>query len=320
MNTFYKFLFLCGFFGFVHPNTLTAQIKDINIIYKYSTIDKNFIFSYEKQIPGTYMIYVKFNQLENAFDPHFSDAIDSNIGTLFTLKPIDSNHPIRFSYQFSYIMGTTFSKADSMFIYTLPFKQGREVKPNEMSYLWKQYMNKVPPKNWKSFMFLSNKADTVCAARKGIVIKVDVGKDPDSLITQYHSNANTILVQHADGTLADYTGFAKNGNFVKEGDTVYPQTPLGILGYYDAQKNYQLRFSVFHLSGERPQFKENRTLQNMQCYYEYINPFFMTGEGITRLNNGKKYATVANETAIIAEMTKREKKKRQNQLTVPEKK
>jgi Peptidase family M23. len=320
MNTFYKSLFVFGFFWLVLHNTLTAQIKDINITYKYSTTDKNFIFSYEKRIPGTYMIYFKFTQLENAFDPYFSDVIDSNTGTLFTLKPIDSKHPIRFSYQFSYIMGTTFNKADSMFVYTLPFKQGHEAKPYEMSYLWKQYMNKVPPKNWKAFMFVSNKADTVCAARKGIVVKIDVNKDPDSLITRYHSNANTILVQHADGTLADYTGFAKNGNFVKEGDTVYPQTPLGVLGYYDAQKDYQLRFAIFHLSGDKPQFKEDRTMENMKCYYEYINPVFLTTDGTTRLTKGKKYIAEVNEKTLTAEMTKHEKKKRQNQLTVLEKK
>jgi len=308
MKTLKLFLFFCLICSLQlqsadHPITMqTKQNSDLSVT-----------FTCIKTVPATYTLSLKFTMLENAYTPSIYPVITYSQGDLFTLRPINPKRCIKYAYKFSYILGDIKAVPDTMFTYLLPFKNGKEVKAHELFYVKQRYFNQLPPRNWKDFLFKFNTPDTVYAIRKGIVIEVKDENNPDSLSTHYHSKANIIMVQHADGTIAHYTGFAKDGVFVQVGDVVYPQTALGILGYYDADKDYQLRLSIYHLY-EEYQLSDNQSSEKKkQNYYEYINPYFITEEGVTRLSNNKKYKAVSTNNLIEKEMSKKEIKKLQKQ-------
>jgi hypothetical protein len=118
------------------------------------------------------------------------------------------------------------------------------------------------------------------------------------------------LIEHEDGSMAFYTGFLQNSFFVKEGDTVFPQTILGILSKYDADKNYNLSVQVYFFSkikvNDYVEKSAGQTISKQHHFQEYINPTFLTTEGKTKLVPKKEYVTEMNEETMIKEFTKRE--------------
>ena len=59
--------------------------------------------------------------------------------------------------------------------------------------------------------------------------------------------ANSILVQHADGTIGVYLHLQKGGNKVKVGDRVKAGEPIGLSGNTGFSSGPHLHFAVFTL-------------------------------------------------------------------------
>ncbi len=299
---------LCLIFG---KTLLTfAQSSDINVSYEKGT-DNSITFNYEKRVPGSYTISVKLNNLQNASSSDYEGVINSNGGRLFTIKPIQRDQGITFSYSYTYVRGNMNPKVDTSFVYVLPFKKGKKLKAIELSFIGKTYFKDVEPKNWKAYRFTSKLPDTVCAIRKGIVVKIEDKFQPDtSLSLDYTSKQNSILIEHEDGSMAFYAGFLQNSFLVKEGDIVFPQANLGVLSKYDSNKNYNLSVQVYFFSkikmSEYLEKSAGQKLTKQQQFQEYINPTFLTSEGKTKLVPKKEYIAEINEETMIKEFTKRE--------------
>jgi hypothetical protein len=67
------------------------------------------------------------------------------------------------------------------------------------------------------------------------------------------SKTNSITVEHEDGTIDVYKGFHKNSIFVKLGQSVYPQTNLGVLEEFNLGV-YRADFFCFLLVRQRNQY------------------------------------------------------------------
>lgn len=90
-------------------------------------------------------------------------------------------------------------------------------------------------------------ADTIYNMRKGIVIDVINEFKTDSLDAyKYTSKMNKIFIEHDDGTIARYVGFNSKSIFIKPGQTVYPQTKLGVLDIFN-NSVYRLYFDIYYL-------------------------------------------------------------------------
>lgn len=272
--------------------------------------DNSYQITYTKDLPGTYCIYLNFSSYENTMKPERKFLVNDYSGILTTLKPIINSKSVSFSYSYTYRRGIPNPKIDSTFVYLLPFKNNKKVGVQFLNNLEAKYFDKDEPKNWKSFLFLSNQPDTVCAVRKGLVVKViDNFTIDTSYVYSYSSKRNMIMIEHKDGTFAKYQGFNGKNIFVKEGDTVLPNQPLGTLIQYDKKGNYQLRFSIDYLT-ENPNEDSKSTKISS---YEYINPLFQTTEGLVKLSKQKKYECVITKDVILKELSKKEIKKMANQ-------
>jgi len=289
-----------------------SQQKSLEITYKRND-DKTVDFYYKKINPGSTYIELKFSRLDNTSHGRIiKKTIKGTSGSLFTLNPINIKKGIGFSYKYSYKNGDYRAKVNHDFKYVLPFKNEKEVQAFDMSYLGEKFGNK-PPKNWKSIQFLRRLNDTVCASRKGIVVGLKNKFEADENNEySYKREANYIIIEHNDGTLAKYGVLKKNSMMVKIGDKVYPSSPIAIAGTYDKSENSQLRLSVYYLDKEAVDSKKTnkQTLATKKHYYGYVNPLFYTEGNITRLISREKYITTYNDKIIEFEMSKREKKKR----------
>lgn len=305
--------FLCLLIALAITQMGYSQKKSFNITFERND-DKSVTFNYEKDYPGSTFLILEFKQLTNASSRTIKKTIKGYGGRITTLQPVDKNSGIGFSYSYRTITGNINAKPDFDFKYVLPFKDNKEVKVKNLSYLGKKFGNSNP-KNWKYFQFLTQPNGTVCAARKGVVVKVKNGFSAnDEAEYGFKSESNSILIEHDDGTLANYSVLKKNSFMVSVGDKVYPSTPLALSGTYDKEENSQLRFTVYYLDKAIKDYNldkiKKQTLENRKHFYAYINPMFYVNDNATlQLKDNTLYTAMCNDAIMQFEMSKREKKR-----------
>ena len=274
--------------------------------------DKSINLNYEKKIPGSYYLFLELSDVKNCYTEVYRGVITGRSGKLLNIKPIDALQPIGYSYKFNTIMGIPNPKVDSLFQYVLPYKTGKKVKIYEAGNIGEKYFGAEKPQNWKSYVINFESADTIFSMRKGIVVKIinEYNDDP-SIKKNYTSKRNSIIIEHEDGTFAAYKGFQINTIKVKLGQTVYPQTQLGLVQLFDkTANNYRFDFSIYYLSNyENIVNSEKRTLKNHSNYYKYLTPRFLTKDGLTTVESKKEYMASFDESILLQEMTRSEKKK-----------
>jgi len=304
-RTIYFIIFLT-ILGLNHK--LISQNKNITITYKRNP-DKSVDLSYTKELPGSYYLKLKFTTLTNCYPSDFEGVIKGNSGRLIQLKPINREKNVNFSYSYSSLRGVPNPKVDSLFNYTIPFKKGKKVRIDEAYNVGERHFGSEKPSKWKSYIIYTNNADTIVCMRKGIIVKITDKYESDTLYQKsYTSKRNSLIVEHSDGTYASYTGFNKNSLFVKLGQTVYPQTQLGIIDKFN-NKKYRLSFAVYYLIDNNFERNEKQTLKNRKSRNEFLTPYFITENGTSKIEPRKEYTVMFDETILFQELTRREKKK-----------
>jgi TonB family protein len=312
------FLFMLGMLF-----TLKAQTRAIEVTCERNG-NKGYNFSYTKNTEGRYLVFVKISGANNLEQTEFKKVVDGSSGHLFSVNVMVRDQSFGFStYNTAYLRGIPNPKIDTSFVYALPFRYGSELSVSSLIDLREKYFAETPTRKMKAFEFTSVKCDTACAIRKGLVVSVTDMYEMDSTIGKsFTSRVNSLLIEQPDGTLASYSGFKKGSIFVKEGQTVFPYTPLGLLAHYDVSKKHQLRLSVTFLADDNNDFQnENADTKKNKRFYEYINPYFLTDKGVCHIQGGKKYSVGVSDYVIEHEMTKKElkaigkKSKTENNLT-----
>tara|TARA_R110002111_G_C5963786_1_gene369729 strand:+ start:499 stop:1446 length:948 start_codon:yes stop_codon:yes gene_type:complete len=290
----------------ISPN-LFAQNDIIQVTSKRND-DKSVDISYTKKLPGSYYVKLEFTSMTNCYQRDFEKVVKSNSGKLLKLRPINDKEHINFSYKLNYIKGHPNPKVDQDFVYVLPFKKGESITVIATTNLKETYFDAEKDTNWKSFAVDRAAAETIFSMRKGIVIEVISQYNTDTTNTyKYTSKMNRITVEHEDGTFARYIGFKRDSIFVKLGQTIYPQTKLGVLDIFN-NTNYRLYFDISYLKAvdfnsirERTIVSENQTA--------HITPYFYSSSEPVFLENNSDYIVEINEDILFKEFTRREKKK-----------
>lgn len=292
--------------------TIFAQQNDI-LIRSERNNDNSIDFFYEKSVPGSYTILVEFTNLINSYNTKFEVVVNSSSGKLFKLNPIDKNKGISFiSSHATYVNGKINPEVDSLFVYTLPFQKGKIISVYESNHLYHDIFNAELPKNWKAYQFKTTNADTIFAARKGIVVELEDRFETDT-IAILNTKRNYINVEHADGTFATYTGFAYKKTLVKLGQTIYPQTPIGIIKESFKPIPNDFSFVVYYLNNDKSKRNSANTNTKWNIKHHFLTPYFNTDKGVVQLEHYEEYQVVIDPLLIQKEMTKSEKKK-MNQL------
>lgn len=289
---------------------LIAQKENINIAFERNH-DNSVDFSYKKELPGSYYIKLEFQNLTNCSPTQYFGVIKNNSGHLIKLRPINSKQPINFSYKYNFIRGNPNPKIDKSFNYVLPFKAGKSITVLETASLKEKYFNAEVDPNWKSYLVDRINADTVHSMRKGVVIEIVDKFETDTLDAYiYISSLNKIVIEHEDGTNSNYFGFDKKSIFVKLGQTVYPQSKLGVLSKFN-NTVYRLYFDISYLKEAALDAGKQRSF-NAKSQMEHITPFFYSANGPFVIIKNNNYIVEIDETTYFKEFTNREKKKQEH--------
>jgi murein DD-endopeptidase MepM/ murein hydrolase activator NlpD len=162
-------------------------------------------------------------------------------------------------------------KADSSYIYTLPFQVKKRV------FLIQAYDSKMSHKNEKALDFKVKKGTKICAARDGVVIAARGDSDKGGLKDENLSDGNYVSIRHADGSVAHYWHLLKDGVMVSVGDTVQAGKWIGLSGNtgYSAFPHLHFEVQGYDAAG----------------HYTQLPTRFYTQKGVIYLRPGKFYRT-----------------------------
>lgn len=160
-------------------------------------------------------------------------------------------------------------KEDSSYIYSLPFEHKKKV------FLVQGYESMFSHKGERALDFKVKTGTKVCAARGGIVTGLRKDSDKGGLKPENLSDGNYILIQHSDGSVANYWHFKKEGVLVNVGDTIVAGQLLGYSGNtgYSAFPHLHFEVQGYDASGK----------------YVQLPTRFYTQLGIFYLRPGKFY-------------------------------
>ncbi len=273
-----------------------------------------------KNRPGTMTVLVKIRNLQNAVAPQerrylstpsgdlYRFEVTNNLARFLTLSPVDKTKPVSFgSGAYCVYSGKVSSEVDTTFIYRMPCTTAHSVKVRRST-----SGNGVPRRLHTVYSFRSEAGDTVYAVRRGLVTQVvkPRERDIDLSMLSATSERTRLIVEHADGSIVSYSGFAEQTElFVGEGDEVLPGQPLGLVGGLVADD--EVRYHGAHVSFYRFVFEEDRTGTDRfpKSAVVGVEPRFATAEGVVTIPEQGEYTAVMNDDLLTAELSKREIKK-----------
>lgn len=113
---------------------------------------------------------------------------------------------------------------DTSFVYTLPYEEGQTHRVVQGYYSAYTHRNRV------ALDFKMKKGTKICAARGGVVVRMNESGSRGGLKSKYRQEANYIVIQHDDGTRAGYWHLQKDGVLVNMGDKVEQGQVIGLSG------------------------------------------------------------------------------------------
>ena len=160
---------------------------------------------------------------------------------VLSLSPKDPACAWSWTYTYYCTFGSTTVEHDDSCVYSLPFAPGN-------SFLISQgyngaYSHFGPDQfaiDWRMPV-----GTPVHAARAGIVVGIKSDSDVGGNDSNYDWDANYILIQHPDGTLAQYVHLMKGGSKVALGQHVESGEWIGLSGNTGHSTGPHLHFSVF---------------------------------------------------------------------------
>lgn len=113
---------------------------------------------------------------------------------------------------------------DTSYIYSLPYEIGKTHRVVQGYYSAYTHRNRV------ALDFKMKKGTKICAARGGVVVRMNESGSRGGLNSKYRQDANFIVIQHEDGTRAGYWHLQKDGVLVNIGDKVNQGQVIGLSG------------------------------------------------------------------------------------------
>ena len=158
------------------------------------------------------------------------------------LWPLASDRPMQFSYRVTHHFGDAEAKHSPNERYRLPFEDGKAFPVGQA------YGGVLTTHNDKesqyAFDFTMPEGTVVVAARAGIVVDVTIGHSAGAQDISLLEKANSVIVLHDDGTIAEYAHLAQRHALVSRGQRVAAGDQLAYSGNTGYSSGPHLHFAV----------------------------------------------------------------------------
>lgn len=190
----------------------------------------------------------------------------------FSLCPLREDLDWSYTLTNFYTLGSHNAVHDDTYIYSLPYGAG-QTYPVSQGYngTFSHSGEEQYAIDWKMPV-----QTPVLAARAGTVAAIKKDSNEGGPNREWECNANYVLIQHADGTIANYAHLKHQGVTVKVGQWVETGTVIGLSGNTGFSSGPHLHFSVFKTKNGKGR--------------ESIPVKFRTeSHGVTMLTSGESY-------------------------------
>ncbi|PKM43100.1 MAG: hypothetical protein CVV05_16275 [Gammaproteobacteria bacterium HGW-Gammaproteobacteria-1] len=157
---------------------------------------------------------------------------------LFTLRFDDK--PWNYNYHFEWARGRMGVVHNDNYVYNLPYTN---VRPYRVT----QSCNGTFTHNGKAQYavdFKMPEGTPVLAAREGLVVRTKADSSRGGNSKEYISDGNFVLIEHDDGTIAEYAHLRQNGVSVRTGQRVNRADVIGYSGNTGYSRGPHLHFVV----------------------------------------------------------------------------
>ena len=265
----------------------------------------------EKRRLGTYSAAIDFQNVQNLTVPsRYRVAIRSS-GPLIVLKSRGYSQSTHCGWKSVFVLGDRSAKPDTSFIYRLPFSPARGATEVRFAQGRINLYSSIPlpEKIGLHSVFPESRRYRLCDSQGWwSKLRSRAPKETGKPGVVYTSDHNYVQVEHADGTIATYNVLEPGSVCVKLGDTVYPDTPLALVGSFDGTQ-YRVALTLHYIT-DRIFAKGNAYSYEHAFESVFINPVFATADGNRMLVSQNRYTAVVAPELITKEMTKREMKAR----------
>lgn len=145
-----------------------------------------------------------------------------------------------FSTNYNWVMGNTRARHNDSYIYSLPYKTGKSYRVGQ------GYNGSFSHKGdiRYSIDFMMPPKTQVHAARGGKVVQIYEDSDRGGASDEFKDASNFIVIEHNDGTFAEYAHLSKNGVLVNLGQKVFEGQVIGLSGNTGYSSGPHLHFMV----------------------------------------------------------------------------
>lgn len=152
-----------------------------------------------------------------------------------------------FGSNYSWTMGSKDAKHNSAYLYRLPYKLGtKELVSQGFNGKFSHFGSRQ-----YAVDFALKEGSGVYAAREGLVIQTKSDSNRGGVNRAYERDANQIIIEHSDGTMATYSHLKQNGVLVKVGQKVTKGQLIGYSGKTGYAQGPHLHFMVFKATDGR---------------------------------------------------------------------
>ncbi|MFT5640000.1 MAG: murein DD-endopeptidase MepM/ murein hydrolase activator NlpD [Cyclobacteriaceae bacterium] len=140
------------------------------------------------------------------------------------------------------VKGNALAKHDDTFIYQLPYPRGKTYRVDQ------GYNGKTTHENKNALDFNLPEGSEICAIRAGIVFELEEKNKRGCPRQECVNLSNFIVIEHEDGSLANYAHLKKNGVLLEVGDKVSAGEVIGLSGETGWASGPHLHLEIYTIS------------------------------------------------------------------------
>lgn len=268
------------------------QLSPSVSLYQRPNADNSLSIMASVKGAGVFSVIVHYGQVANTTVSSRTIYVDRS-GEIERLEPIDHSVPVEAYYSYTWVQGKMDVVVDADFLYRLPYEKGTRAAVKQLSSVEAEEYNIRNAIDFRMAQFSLWQGAPVYAVRKGVVAQVLNMDSPRA----FDAADQQIVVQHDDGSIAQYSMLGSGSALVAEGDTVWPDTQIASAGTTDGQ-NYMARLAIYC-------FKTNTDRSGMtstKSVKVFLDPIFAYSSLSGHLRDAHSY-----KARVTKEMINRER-------------
>lgn len=244
-----RFILILVFFFTSYTQTAFSQKSNESKNVEVTSVksDNSFHINAENKNPFSITLTIKVsgkNYKLNTRQPVTKVIKAKSTKHLVSVYADDKEKSFEFSTNYNWVMGDTKARHNDSYIYNLPYKTGKSFRVGQAYNGTFSHSGNIR----YSIDFMMPLKTQIHAARGGRVVQMHEDSDRGGASDEFKDASNFVVIEHNDGTFAEYAHLSKNGVLVNLGQKIYEGQLIGLSGNTGYSSGPHLHFMVIKVN------------------------------------------------------------------------